>query len=255
FIYNFNYYGIGTNAVEQNEEVFGIEFPRVRLTALRQVYPNLYLGPRFWYDNIDITEVEDQGLLDLGNVPGRSGGHISGVGLTAIWDSRDIIFFPSNGIFAEFTLLPHNSATGSDFNFLRMEMNAAHYQTVFKKHVLASNLILSKSNGTVPFTQMGLLGGTKRMRGFYEGRFRDRNMWVGQLEYRIPLKWRFGVNFFGAVGDVSPNLDSFQIKNTKAAYGLGLRYMFDLEKKLNIRLDMGFTEEGSNFYVTFGEAF
>jgi outer membrane protein assembly factor BamA len=225
------------------------------LTALKQIIPNVYIGPRFWYDDLQITEVVDQGILDNGIIPGQKGGKTSGLGLASVYDTRDTIFFPSKGAFVEMIVQPHGKAIGSDFDFLRIQIDAAKYQRIWKNQILALHLFGSVHEGNVPFTQMAMIGGTKKMRGFYEGRFRDNNMWMTQAEYRIPLKWRFGLNLFGGLADVAPTVNAFELKNTKSSYGLGLRYMFDKEKKLNIRVDAGFTEEGMNFYFTFGEAF
>lgn len=37
---------------------------------------------------------------------------------------------------------------------------------------------------------MPLLGSDERMRGYYRGRYRDKNVVSGQLEYRRQLTWR-----------------------------------------------------------------
>ncbi len=65
-------------------------------------------------------------------------------------------------------------------------------------HAVNDKDVLPETDGA--FTQGGcavnmlpLLGSNHRMRGYYEGRYRDKNAISGQLEYRHKLSWRHGV--------------------------------------------------------------
>jgi len=103
---------------------------------------------------------------------------------------------------------------------------------------------------------MGLLGGAEIMRGYYLGRYRDKNMLVLQAEYRwAPIFWRFGLAAFAALGDVAETLDRFNLGRFKTTYGLGLRFVIDPKQRLHLRLDFGFGKETSGVYFTAGEAF
>ena len=50
-------------------------------------------------------------------------------------------------------------------------------------------------------------------------------------------------------------LDLFELKGAKPFGGFGLRYVFSTEERINVRLDFGFAENNSGFYITAGEAF
>ena len=93
------------------------------------------------------------------------------------------------------------------------------------------------------------------MRGYYEGRYRDRQYLAGQAEYRFPLWWRIGGAAFAGMGDVAPDLGSFTFSSLKPSYGLGLRFMINKEEKVNIRLDYAWGKETSGFYLEITEAF
>ncbi len=43
------------------------------------------------------------------------------------------------------------------------------------------------TRGEVPWSMMPLLGSDERMRGYYQRRYRDKNVVSGQLEYRRQL--------------------------------------------------------------------
>jgi hypothetical protein len=92
------------------------------------------------------------------------------------------------------------------------------------------------------------------MRGYLEGRYRDKNLLVVQTEYRFPLVWRFRGALFAGVGDVAPRLDRFTLDALKPSYGLGLRYLIDPVEKICIRFDFGFGRGTSGFYFTANEA-
>ena len=94
------------------------------------------------------------------------------------------------------------------------------------------------------------------MRGYYRGRYRDKNMIAFQMEYRImPVWWRLGLVGFVGVGDVAGRLDRFDLGNFKYSYGFGIRYLFMREEKLNIRLDFAYGKGSSGFYIVLREAF
>ena len=93
------------------------------------------------------------------------------------------------------------------------------------------------------------------MRGYYEGRYRDKKLLAMQTEYRIPIIWRFGAALFAGAGDVAPALSKFNLSSVKPSYGFGLRYLFDPVEKMCIRIDFGFGKGTSGMYITANEAY
>ncbi len=93
------------------------------------------------------------------------------------------------------------------------------------------------------------------MRGFFTGRYRDHGLFAAQLEYRMPLVWRFGVVGFGSVGEVVPSLGFFTFDKLRFAGGGGLRFALVPSEKLNIRIDFAMAGNSTGFYMALGEAF
>jgi outer membrane translocation and assembly module TamA len=106
---------------------------------------------------------------------------------------------------------------------------------------------------------MPALGSDEMMRGYYNGRYRDRNLIAGQTELRYRLSDRIGVAGFAGTGTVFNH--SFSFNDLKPNYGGGLRYFFDVEKGLSVRMDYGFGEKRpgekrqSGLYLALGESF
>ena len=92
------------------------------------------------------------------------------------------------------------------------------------------------------------------MRGYYEGRYRDKDMIAFQMEYRLPVWWRFGLVGFVGFGGVADKIKKFKLKKFKYSIGWGIRYLLIRNEKINVRLDFGYGESSSGTYITIGEA-
>ncbi|MBI1228085.1 MAG: BamA/TamA family outer membrane protein [Bacteroidetes bacterium] len=254
--YVYQFFGNGNETRKESEESYDVNYPRLRLNLLRLVAPHHYLGLRYWWDDYRITGIEQGGILDLGGITGSKGGVVSGTGLVWNFDSRDQIFYPTKGYWAEAEAFINGKALGSDFNFARLSLDAVGYFSNNKKHVVAVNAWLVFTQGEVPFQQLAFIGGPKKMRGYFEGRHRDKNLWTLQAEYRAVLKGRFGAVVFGGAGAVSPDAERLFRQKTHFTYGAGLRFMLSKKDHINLRLDVAANEDGEVLpYLTVREAF
>lgn len=251
--YNFFYYGIGEDRVP--EELFAVDFPRFITDFTRKILPNLYSGIRYHYENYQVHDQMPGGELISGNVPGGKGSLVSGVGITSVYDSRDSVFYPNKGWYTEVYYTNYGKTWGGNFNYNRIAVDIANYQKIYKKVILAMNSFSSFITGTAPFQQLSGVGGTKKMRGFYEGFFRDKNLSMLQAETRFPIWWRFGGVVFGDVGVLGNNTDFLRFDKPKYTFGGGLRFTITEDDHLNIRVDYGVGPGTSGAYITIGEAF
>lgn len=253
--YVYNYFGVGNNFPTDYIEKYDADYPRLRLNALRKIKPKIYAGIRYVYDAFKISLRDTTASLAKDKVTGYNGGQISGFGILLNYDSRDNIFYPSRGILAETMLYGENSLTGSQFKYSRISFDISSYFLLFKRHVLAINGVGIFISGDVPFYQMATIGGSKKLRGYFEGKYRDKNLMLLQAEYRAPLFWRIGVVGFGGYGVVSDKLSNTCIQNFRYNYGAGLRFLLDKKQKINVRLDYGLGYKSKGFYLTITEAF
>lgn len=253
FKYNFYYYGIGESAVPQ--ERYDVRFPRIKLLASRRIKPNTYAGFRINYEEYTVTKTDLNGELANGTVSGSEYSRTSAIGPAVMRDTRDAVFYPRKGVFGEISLLPSLKVFGADRNFTQLTGDLSWYKSLSKKLVFASNYYGVFSFGkNVPFSQLAQLGGPKKMRGIYQGYFRDKNTMLIQGELRWEI-WKFiGMTGFGSVGFLGNEKDILRVNLPKYTYGLGLRIA--TRKHLNVRLDYGFSPyDSGNFYATIGEAF
>lgn len=251
--YNYYYYGIGENRIPQ--ELFDVTFPRIKLLAAKQIGKYNYIGLRYQFENYDVTQTQKGGELASGQISGSEISRTSSLGISVLRDSRDDVFYPRKGIFGEAYILPTSKVFGADREFTRIYADLAHYKSLSDKFVLATNYLASFTIGNdIPFSQLSFIGGPKKMRGLYEGYFRDKNTAIFQAEGRYEV-WRFiGLVGFGGVGWMGNENQLLRLSKPKFTYGGGIR--FATKKHLNLRIDYGFSPyEKGNLYATLGEAF
>ncbi|MEM1120444.1 MAG: BamA/TamA family outer membrane protein [Bacteroidota bacterium] len=255
YLYSYQFFGLGNDTKQDDREIYKVNFPRIRLNALKLLRSNLYGGFRYWMDDFDIREIEAGGLLDSEKIVGQDGGFLSGAGLVLNYDNRNNIFFPTKGIFAEVVGFSNGSYLGSDFNFTKFTIDVSKY-IGFEDQVMALNFYSEFTGGNAPFNQLALLGGNRKMRGYFEGQLRDNHQMVLQSEYRFPVyKKRLRGVLFGGIGQVANQLSDFGVSNLKYTYGAGLRILINEKERIHVRLDAGFGKETSGYYITIGEAF
>lgn len=252
---NYLFFGVGNHIPSYFRERYYANNPRFRINALRRVYPHLYVGFKYMFDYTNITQLSDTGMLIKGTVTGSKGGAVSGVGGTIKYDNRDNQFYATKGYYVELFALTNGKIIGSDYGFDKYSLDVSTYLALPRKQVIAFNGYGVISSGTVPFYQMAVLGGESKMRGLYQGRFRDKDCWVLQAEYRAHLFWRVGVVAFAGIGDVASKLNQFNYKYTHLAVGGGVRALVDKKQHLNLRFDAGYSNNRMNYYLTLGEAF
>jgi hypothetical protein len=252
------FWGIGNDTPDEAEEPFTMNYVRAMLNVQKRVAPGLYIGARYQFEHINFIETTEDGLLQAGTIPGSEsgGGAASGLGFIVHYDTRDNVYYPTQGRYYQLAGVFFDDLLGSDYRFNSYVIDLREYRSLFGSHVLAFQTLNAFTGGTPPVQMMAFLGGSYWMRGYYAGRYRDRHMLTFQTEYRFPIAWRFGGAAFAGVGDVADDIDSFRLKEFKYSLGFGARFMFDTRERINVRLDFGFAKGGNaGFYAMVVEAF
>jgi len=253
YIYSYFFFGTGQNEVA--EELYKVKFPRIKLNATRLISPHLYAGLGVQFENYNIVETEAGGALNADTIPGAQGSRTLGLGLQMIYDSRDTVFYPSKGWYANLSAMNNGKHWGGNFNFNRIILDVSRYQAINKNVILALNSYNSFVLGTAPFQQQSQLGSNKQMRGYYQGRFTDNNLMALGAETRFPIYRRFGGVAFANAGVLGSQNDFIRFDDIKFSYGAGIRFNVNRKDHLNMRLDYALGPGTSGIYFTIGEAF
>lgn len=249
------FFGIGNHTALNAEETYTPQSFVVRAVIYRKILANFNLGPLVRYEAVSIREVEPSGLLAPGTIIGSKGGNASGLGFVANWDSRDNTFAANSGSFYQFTALFYRNAFGSDYSYTDVQIDTRNFFELIPTQVLAVQAAGEFIDGSAPFQSLVQFGGQNILRGYFAGRYRDKNGIALQTEYRVPVWWRLGLVGFAGVAQVADVIDHFAMNRFWFAGGMGLRFFWNPQERISLRLDYGIGNNSSGMYITVTEAF
>ncbi|SMG33717.1 Surface antigen [Marivirga sericea] len=257
------YHGIGINSPEKYIARVDANQIFIKERLLRKVKKNLFVGLEMDFQHlssVDFVAAEDSNIEQLPLPLGNQGSTNLGFGIGLVHDNRHNVLNVRKGFFSELALLHYNQSWGSSYDFTSVVSDTRLYRSVGKNNVFAAQLLGQFNSGNVPFNQLALLGGESIMRGYYYGRYRDRNQLAAQIEYRflpIPFSFtdRIGAAIFAGAGKVFPEIRSFDLSNIVVSGGAGIRFLLFPKKDIYTRLDIAFTNEGPGYYLFIGESF
>lgn len=252
------FFGIENNVDPNIFEKYTNQFARFNGRIMKPLNKNLYIG--LLYDlqinsiNVDVST----GKL-TNNISGASGGRSIGIGSSLILDTRNSTLYPTAGDFLNTGIVTFSKYLGSEFSYTSFLLDYRKYfEFLGPKNILAlqfrANLNIGKN---IPFYKLSKLGGNERLRGI-----KHRNLYISrqsiyfQMEARQELFWRLGGVLFAGIGKIFDSFSKFKTDNIRFVYGLGGRIQALKDEKLNIRIDLGFTDNGQNaLYLSVREAF
>jgi outer membrane protein assembly factor BamA len=233
----------------------------IKERILRSIGENLFFGVELDFQRLSqVAFVPSSGNTNLILPDGSGGSSNLGLGTGLVYDNRHNVLNVRDGLFSELAVFRYNPLWQSEFNFTTVISDTRIYRPLTPNTVVAAQLLGQFNMGTVPFNQLALMGGESMMRGYYTGRYRDRNQLAAQLELRfLPFKLgftdRIGGAVFAGAGQVFPNFREFDARSYVWSAGTGLRFLLFPRKDIYTRLDYAITKEGSGFYFFIGEAF
>jgi outer membrane protein assembly factor BamA len=249
------FWGLGKTASDSNKENYKFKQYYVYLHPQRRVGANLFLGVIYEFQRVFGVEYTPGSLFDKENILGRDGYHVSGLGLSFTYDTRNNAFSPDRGTMLQFYFDHFMPLLGSNYRYTNYVLDFRRFIRIHDQQILALQAYGFFNAGEVPLRSLAYLGGANSMRGYYAGRYRDKNQATIQAEYRVPLFWRLGAVGFGGIGNVGPELKDLNFQDCKFSYGGGLRIALNRAEKLNLRLDYGLGQHSQGFYLQLGEAF
>lgn len=175
------------------------------------------------------------------------------VGARLQYDLRDNFTAPKRGLLLEVTQLFYPKFLGNSSDaFSSTEASFCMYLPVWTNGTVAGRVHGLFTYGSTPWNMMAYIGG-KNMRGYYEGRYRDKNEMDFTLELRQHVWRRSGIVVWGGVATVFPNFGDIQFNHLLPDCGFGYRWEF--KKNSNVRIDIGFGKHSTGFMFGLNEAF
>ena len=223
---------------------------RFKASFLFHLGDNLYLGPMVSYDYVIGRRIERPELL---NGMDQHTWNI-GAGFSAVYDTRDVLTYPHRGFYINLSQCFRPRFMGNDYAFSTTELQVDAYQRVWKEAILAEDFRTMLNFGNPSWGMMALLGNSNSMRGYYEGRYRDKHKMEAQVELRQHIWKRNSLTTWVGAGTVFHKFSEMRSRHILPNFGIGYRWEF--KKNVNVRLDYGFGKAGqTGFLFSINEAF
>lgn len=186
------------------------------------------------------------------------------LGLKYIYDSRDLVQFPDEGLFTSIEL--QNKGLGiDDINYQIFNLDFREYRFLIRDFSAKWRFAMRTAFGNdIPYYDYSYFGFRERIRGHYFDEKEGKNMLFGSLEFKYPIikEWNIDFNFpiipkslqsfrialytqiFTDTGFLEDTFSDLKLKKFDTGFGFGFTF---LVLPYNMaRLEFGFDEKGKS---------
>ena len=245
------FWGIGYEMArnDDNESKYKYFTSQTEVSYVWRLAPNFYIGPMATVDYINARDMAKPELWE----GERDKTFNIGVGLTMQYDNRDFLTNASRGMYARLDQRFNPRFLANKYAFSLTELYLAYYHPVWKSATIALQLHSRLTYGNTPWGLLSTLGGSDNMRGYFEGRYRDKSEIDVCIELRQHVWRRNGIVVWVGAGSIFPKFSAMRWRQVLPNYGIGYRWEF--KSRVNVRLDLGFGRKQTGFIFSINEAF
>ena len=247
--FNLDFFGLGSAPSSLDEGVrFSLQFTGAVAQANWQLAPKSpwALGLRYAYADVDPKPRYSnfQGLAERVRVK------VSAPTTIAEFDTRDNVFTPTRGIYAESSWLASRKALGASDDFERFQ------QVLIGWHALTDDVTLGargnyawSSDGT-PFFLRPFI----QLRGVPAVRYQGDQAASVELEARWQFFGRWSVVAFGGAGATRTNRQTFAATQSVGSGGVGFRYLLASKFGMHAGIDVAHSPGTTALYFVVGNS-
>jgi Omp85 superfamily domain len=166
------------------------------------------------------------------------------------YDSRDNVFTPLKGVYAESSLLTSREALGSTDSFERFQQILIGYYPLSNRLFLGARGDYAWSSDGTPF----FLRPYVTLRGVPAMRYQGDQAASVELEARWQFQGRWSLVAFGGGGKAWSDRDAFSTTRTVGSGGVGFRYEIASKFGLHVGADLAHSPGTTAIYLTIGNA-
>ncbi|PQJ42557.1 hypothetical protein BTO00_10835 [Vibrio campbellii] len=245
------YWGIGSHAAENDDNKVQYEGPRLQLSPkiAVEVAPNTYAKLGWQWQSFSKVNGVDGDILPSEVADATSSGVLVGME----YDTRDFEPNPMRGQFLDIEWIANRDSLGSNKDYDNLVANYRLYQQWSDTTIVAMEVYSQSIFGDAPWFDYAQLGDDQRMRGYYQGQYRDKHQLSTQVEIRHTIAGRHGVVGWLGAGNIAPTYHDLFESSWLPTVGVGYRFAF--KARINVRVDLGVGKDSTGFYFQINEAF
>ena len=246
---NLDFYGLGSAPSSLNQGVrTSLQFAGFVAQANWQLAPKSpwSVGVRYVYADVDPKPREGSVL------PGADQIRVKISAPTAVleFDTRDNVFTPTRGIYAETSWLASREALGASVDFERFEQVLIGWHPLPHDVTLGARGIYAWSSDGTPF----FLRPFVQLRGVPAARYQGDQAASVELEARWQFMGRWSVVAFGGAGTTRTDRQSFTATQNVGAGGVGFRYKLASKFGMDAGIDVAHSPGTTALYFVVGNA-
>jgi hypothetical protein len=247
---NLDFYGLGLDRPSFDQKVrYSLQFSGAIVQANWQLaFKSPWaVGLRYVYADVD-PKLRDQpvfpGLADRVRVK------ISAPTAIVEYDSRDNVFTPTRGIYAETSYFASRESLGASDDFERFQQVLLGWQSLPGKVTLGARADYAWSSDGTPF----FLRPFVPLRGVPAMRYQGDQMASLELEARWQFIGRWSLAAFGGAGTTRATRDAFSVTRNVSSAGIGFRYELARKFGLHAGIDVAHSPGTTAVYFQVGSA-
>lgn len=248
---NLEFHGIGaggsleSHPLDYNlQPVGGAIQSKYRLTDTSR----FWAGLSYAYAGTSVNFDAPPGTPGLPDFDRRS--DVAGFTPSLTYDSRDNIFTPDHGTYAELGAGLFSQYFGGDDDFQRVRLLAMHFMPVADSLYLGVRGDVAATFGAAPFYLRPYIS----MRGVPIMRYQGEEIAQFEAELRWQFYERWSLVGFGGAGAAWNDKNHFDAEQNVVAGGAGFRYEVARKYGMHAGVDVAFSRDNSAIYLEIGGA-
>jgi outer membrane translocation and assembly module TamA len=195
----------------------------------------------------------DPKLRDPAPFPGLTDGvrvKVSAPTAVVEYDSRDSVFTPTRGIYAESSYLASRESLGASVDFERFQQVVIGWRSFPHRVTLGARADYGWSSDGTPFFLRPYI----QLRGVPAMRYQGDQMASFELEARWQVFGRWSLVAFGGAGTTRTARDAFSVTQNVGSGGVGFRYELASKFGLHAGIDVAHSPGTTAVYFQVGNA-
>jgi len=247
---NLDFFGFGADRADVDRAVrYSLQFSGAVAQVNWQLQPRSpwAVGVRYVYANVD-PKLRDEpifpGLADRARVT------VSAPTAILEYDTRDNIFTPRRGVYAESAYLLSRETLGATTDFERFDQILMAWKTLPHDVTLGARINYARASGGTPF----FLRPFVTLRGVPDVRYQGDETVSLELEGRWQFQGRWSVVAFGGAGRSWSRGQAVSFTQGIGAGGAGFRYELARKFGMHVGVDVAHSPGTTAFYFIVGNA-